>query len=816
MLGLTTAQAQEQMRLGNSNISVDNTAKTTKQIVRENLLTYFNLIFLVLAILVIIAGSFKSLTFLPVVIANTLIGIVQQVRAKKVLDELAVLNQPTASVFRDGELRTLPTTSLVKGDVIHLKEGRQIPADAVVLEGEVAVNEALLTGEADEIEKHPDSGLMSGSFVVNGECTALLTAVGYDSYINQLSLKAKQMKAGEQSEMVRSINRFVLMAGIAIIPVGIALFVQGMRTGYGFSESVVRMVAAVIGMIPEGLYLLVSITLVLSAVRLARNKVMLHDMKSTETLARVDTLCVDKTGTITENRMEVVDVVLPVRAGDVSPPAEISGQTTRIMTSYLSALPDDNATMQALRVRFASQGHKTPLDKMPFSSRRKYSAVSFEEGTFVLGAPDILLKDTYDQYREQIDSYATQGLRVLTLAEVSRGGRSVPASELKTLDGVTVTPLLFVLLQNPLRAGASETFSYFDQQGVEVRVISGDNPVTVSEVALRAGIKGAEHYVDASVLAQMDPPEQQKTIAETIVFGRVTPEMKQTIIKTLKSQGRTVAMTGDGVNDILAMKDADCSIAMAAGSDAAVQAAQVVLLDSDFSRMPAIVAEGRRDINNVERSATLFLVKNIFSLLLSVFTIVSVRVYPLQPTQISLISLFNIGAPAFLLALEGNPKRIAGHFMTRVLTKAMPAAITDFIAIAALVVFGEVFLVPADEISVASTYLLAIVGFMILVKISQPMNRYRAAVLVICVVGIISFSFLLSDLYAISMVSYRCGLLFVVFAIATEPMMRYLGRLFALIGDRLTGDYVKRERPERARPKRVVRNGMYAGRIEER
>ena len=814
MLGLTTAQAQEQMRLGNSNISVDNTAKTTKQIVLGNVLTYFNLIFLVLAVLVIIAGSFKSLTFLPVVIANTLIGIVQQLRAKKVLDELAVLNQPTASVYRDGELKTLPTTSLVKGDVIHLREGRQIPADAVVLDGEVAVNEALLTGEADEIEKRQDAQLMSGSFVVNGECTAELTAVGLNSYINQLSMKAKQMKAGEQSEMVRSINRFVLMAGIAIIPVGIALFIQGTRAGYGFSDSIVRMVAAVIGMIPEGLYLLVSITLVLSAVRLARNKVMLHDMKSTETLARVDTLCVDKTGTITENRMEVVDVVAPVFPGSTAP-AEISGQITRIMTSYLSALPDDNATMQALRIRFEGQGHKTPTDKMPFSSKRKYSAVSFEEGTFVLGAPDILLRADYDTYREQIDSYATQGLRVLTLAQATQGGRAVPATELKSLDGVTVTPMLFVLLQNPLRAGAEETFTYFDKQGVEIRVISGDNPVTVSEVALRSGIKGAENYIDASVLAQMDPPEQRNKIAETIVFGRVTPEMKQTIIRTLKDLGRTVAMTGDGVNDILAMKDADCSIAMAAGSDAAVQAAQVVLLDSDFSRMPAIVAEGRRDINNVERSATLFLVKNIFSLLLSIFTIVSVRVYPLQPTQISLISLFNIGAPAFLLALEGNPKRIAGHFMTRVLTKAMPAALTDFVAIAAMVVFGEVFLVPADEISVASTYLLAIVGFMILVKISLPMNRYRMAVLVICVVGIISFSFLLSDLYAISMVSHRCVMLFVVFAIATEPMMRYLGMLFAAIGDRLTGDYIKKDKKERTRPKRVVRNGMYAGRIEE-
>ncbi|MBR0163445.1 MAG: HAD-IC family P-type ATPase [Lachnospiraceae bacterium] len=782
MTGLTTAQAQENMRLGYANISVDNTARTTAQIIRDNVLTYFNGIFLILAILLIVAGSFRSLTFLPVVIANTLIGIIQQLRAKKTLDRLAVLNQPTCIAYRDGQQVTLPTNALVLHDVIVLKEGSQIPADAQVIDGEVAVNEALLTGEADEIEKKQGAQLMSGSFVVNGACTAQLTHVGADSYINRLSMKAKEMKSHEQSEMVKSINRFVIMAGIAIIPIGCALFFQSITRGFSFSESVVSMVAAVIGMIPEGLYLLVSITLVLSAVRLARNQVMLHDMKSTETLARVDTLCVDKTGTITENRMVLTDVIVPEGTEENAQ----KNLASSVLPGYLAALPDDNATMRALREHFANGVRTRATDKLPFSSKRKYSAVSFEGACFVMGAPEILLRAQYETYRAQIERHAASGLRVIALCGVQKKEGGVPkASEVTGPELFSLTPVVFLTLQNPLRQGAEETFRYFEKQGVEIRVISGDNPVTVSEVALRAGIPGAERYVDTSLL--QDEAAVRQAVEDNIVFGRVTPEMKQIIIKTLQAQGRTVAMTGDGVNDILAMKDADCSIAMAAGSDAAVQAAQVVLLDSDFSRMPHIVAEGRRDINNVERSATLFLVKNLFSLLLSVYTIISVRTYPLQPTQISLISMFNIGAPAFFLAMEPNHRRITGHFMMRVLLKAMPAALTDFAAIAAMVVFGEVFLVPRDEIGVASTYLLAIVGFMILIRISRPLNRYRVIVIAGCLVGIMLFSYVLSDLYAVSMISKRCMMLFVVFAIATEPMMRYLTLAFGKLEGVLTG-----------------------------
>lgn len=827
--GLTTAQAQEATRLGLSNIGVDNTAKTTGQIIRENVLSYFNLIFTVLAVLVIAAGSYKNLTFLVVVVANTVIGIAQQLRAKKILDNLKVMNQPACPTYRDGQVRSLPTTMLVPNDVIVLHEGTQIPADAVVINGEISVNESLLTGEADEIEKKEGMNLMSGSFVVNGECEARLTRVGLNSYINQISMKAKQMEGGEQSEMVRSINRFVIMAGIAILPIGIILYYQAYKAGYSFSQSVPGVVAAVIGMIPEGLYLLVSVTLLLSAVRLAMSKVMLHDMKSTETLARVDVLCVDKTGTITENRMEVTGVVAPqtgvvqanVSQGNkfdpetgkpilpeqlpadesrgMAPPAQTVADRNAmeyaeaVMSSYLAALPDDNATMRALREYFPIHNKKRPLDKLAFSSKRKYSAVTFDDGTYLLGAPDILLGNRYDTYREQIESHAREGLRVIVLGRAQAGrtggwqtssmqaepmqASTVQASALQTIDAsFFVEPIVFILLHNPLRTGAKETFEYFGKQGVEIRVISGDNPVTVSEVAMRAGIPHADQYIDTSKLHSRE--EVRAAVQHTIVFGRVTPEMKQEIINTLKDEGHTVAMTGDGVNDILAMKDADCSIAMAAGSDAAVQAAQVVLLDSDFSKMPGIVAEGRRDINNIERSATLFLVKNIFSFLLSVYTILRVGKYPLEPTQISLVSMFNIGLPAFLLAMEPNNRRISGHFMRKVLMKSMPAALTDFVIIAAMVAFGTTFGVVHEDISVASTYLLAIVGFMILFRISAPMNKFRVIVMVSCVIGLGIFSFAFSDLYAVSMISEKCFMLFVVFAIVTEPFMRYLTLLF--------------------------------------
>ncbi|WP_242838216.1 HAD-IC family P-type ATPase [Butyrivibrio proteoclasticus] len=792
-VGLTTARAKELYKEGYGNVQIDNTAKTTADIIKENVFTYFNLIFLIMTILLVAAGAYKSLTFLPVIICNSLIGIAQELKAKKVLDKLSVLNQSSARVIRDGSEDTVSIDRLVLGDVVLLTAGSQICADAVVIDGEVSVNEALLTGEADEIIKGRDCELKSGSFVVSGRCLARLSRVGVESYISQLMLKAKKMPSAEQSEMVRSINRIVIAAGAVIIPIGIALFVQSIVIqGNSFAETVPSVVAALIGMIPEGLYLLLSITLGLSTIRLAQNKVMLHDMRSIESLARVDTICVDKTGTITDNSMLVADIVL-ADSGYTDDYDQLQKMNV-LISDYISCVPDDNITMHALEDFFKCASGRTCLSFNSFNSKYKYSSVQFDDSTYIMGAPEFILDSNYDLYKDAINRFASKGLRVLCFARYLGGAMGTeifdPANEnvsLKapegSLKGAYCEPLAFILLQNPIRENAKETFEFFNKQGVDIKVISGDSPVTVSEVAIQAGIAGADKYVDASLL---DDLEISECATKYTVFGRVSPEQKQIIVRALKKQGRTVAMTGDGVNDILAMKDADCSISMAAGSDAAIQASQVVLMDSDFSKMPRIVAEGRRNINNIQRTATLFLVKNIFSLLLALFSIISVLTYPLQPSQITMVSLVNIGIPGFFLALEPNNKRISGNFLMKVLLKAMPAALTDFFAIAALVVFGNTFGVKPDDISVASTFLLAIVGFIILANISAPLNAYRLRVLLGCVLIMIIGAFLFHDLFSINYVSTECVMLFVLFAIATEPFMRYLTRLFTFIEKKFT------------------------------
>ncbi len=785
-IGLSTEKAKELYASGQGNAQIDNTAKTTKDIVKENVFTYFNLIFLIMAILLIISGAFNSLTFLPVIICNSLIGIAQELKAKKVLDKLNVINQTNVTVIRDEDEDTVSVDKLVLGDVVLLTAGSQICADARVIDGEISVNEALLTGEADEILKAKDDELMSGSFVVSGRCLAELTRVGKDSYISKLMLKAKKMPSSDQSEMVRSINRIVKAAGLAIIPIGIALFVQSFYIqGNSFAETVPSVVAALIGMIPEGLYLLLSITLGLSTIRLAKNNIMLHDMRSIETLARVDTICVDKTGTITDNSMLVADAVVAEDTDD----DEILKGYSILISDYIGCVPDDNITMHALEDFFKYSTNRTCISFHAFSSKYKYSAVQFDDATYVMGAPEFVLGNNYENYSDIIERYASKGLRVLCFAQYYGGADgtmilsedaesvSVPVPE-KELSGAFCKPLVFILLQNPIRENARDTFEYFKKQGVDIKVISGDSPVTVSEVAKNAGIEGADKYVDASTL---DDADFNDAVNNYTVFGRVSPEQKQKIVRALKKDGHTVAMTGDGVNDILAMKDADCSVAMAAGSDAAIQAAQVVLLDSDFSKMPKIVSEGRRNINNIERSATLFLVKNIFSFLLALFSIINVLTYPLQPSQITMVSLVNIGIPGFFLAMEPNNRRIKGHFLVKVLLKAMPAALTDFLAIAALVVFSNTFGVDAEDVSVAATFLLAIVGFIILANISAPVNAYRIRVIVGCIIIMGIGAFVFHDLFSISYVSTKCVMLFVLFAIATEPFMRYLTRIFAVI-----------------------------------
>lgn len=759
--GLTEAQVREHAQAGFSNRAVEPPSQTTKEIVHENVFTYFNLIFAVLAVLLCLAGSFRNLTFLPVIITNTLIGIIQEVRAKKVLDNLNMLNAPHAAVVRDGKVSQAESENLVLDDIVIFKAGNQICADAVVVSGEVQVQEALLTGESDEITKRREDRLMSGSFVVAGECRARLTEVGEDSYISRLTLEAKAMQKGEQSEMIRSLDKLVKLVGIVLIPIGILLFVQSFFFNHeSYRDSITAMVAAVIGMIPEGLYLLASVALAVSSMRLARKKVLLHDMKSIETLARVDVLCVDKTGTITENTMRVKKMI-PTEEYDEKEQPPLN----KLLGDFVRVQSADNSTMEALKEYFTEHTGMKAEKVIPFTSASKYSGAVFEEKAYVMGAPEFVLREDFDGYREEIQKYAGRGYRVLVFGSYEG-----------TPDGKALTekmrPLAYVLLANPVRKEAPETFAYFAEQGVEVKVISGDNPLTVSEIAKEAGVKNAEEYIDAATLRT--DSDIENAIAKHTVFGRVTPAQKRQFVQALKKQGRTVAMTGDGVNDVLALKDADCSVAMASGSDAAVQASQVVLLESNFACMPSVVLEGRRVVNNIQRSASLFLVKNIFSFLLSLFAVVFMINYPLEPSQVSLISMFTIGVPAFFLALQPNKEMIQGHFLTNVFLKALPAGLTDVIAVGALVVFGQTFHVDAVDISTAATMLLAIVGFMILYKICQPFNIVRIVVWIGCITGLIGCSLFLPELFAITGMSTECIMLFVVFSIATEPVLRYL------------------------------------------
>ncbi|MBR1899953.1 MAG: HAD-IC family P-type ATPase, partial [Lachnospiraceae bacterium] len=698
-----------------------------------------------------------------------------------------------------------------------------------------------------------------------------------ESYSSKLTIEAKKRTKEEQSEMIRSLDRLVKIVGIVIIPIAVILFWQQYKiAGQPLRSSVTATVAAILGMIPEGLYLLASVAMAVSAMRLAMTRVLIHNMKSIETLARADVLCVDKTGTITENNMtvkEVIPIRVPLTA--FSSPARITDQAGQaadtaaaggmqagnpalsrtqaaentadpgqgdqadagsavntgfrdqpqsayesqtsarggfgpevypgfgpaaaedaqdgeeIVDSYAmedtaaleltigdfaASMGNDNITMKAIKTRFTKQTGRRPERIFPFSPMYKYSAAVFGRNQYVLGAPEFILRSDYPIYAQQIEKYTMVGYRVLVFAlyQGELTGEALTAG---------VLPMGLILLTNPVRQGAAEPFRYFERQGVTVKVISGDNPMTVSEVAMEAGIPGAEHYVDASAL---DEEDMQAAVKEYTVFGRVTPQQKRQLINALTKNGHTVAMTGDGVNDVLALKDADCSIAMASGSDAAAHAAQMVLLESDFSKMPAVVSEGRRVVNNIERTASLFLVKNIFSLLLSVFSIIFMLNYPLEPSQISLIGMFTIGIPAFVMSLETNTGQIRGHFLSNVFFRSLPAGLTDFIIISALVIFCREFRVSGTDLSTSATVLLAIVGIMILYRIASPMTRLHWILWISMICGLLICMVFMNQIFAIHALSRKSGMLLVIFAIVTEPLLRYLSlvirKIWQLVG----------------------------------
>ena len=751
--GLTHEEVEEKIKQGKSNKVKIKTNESILKILRKNIFTYFNFIFLILTILLITSHSYRNLTFLGIIITNILIGIIQQIRSKITLDKLSLLDKNKYIVIRDGKEEEIDSDNLVEGDFIILEAGKQIPADAEVVSGKIYVNESLLTGEQNEIEKSINSNLMSGSFVISGRAVVKLTNVGDESFSAKIMKESKKIKE-TKSEMILAIDNIVKFAGIIIIPIGILLFIGSYGVnGCSYEESVNSMVSALLGMIPEGLYLLTTVALALSSMRLAQNKILLHDMKSIESLARVDVLCVDKTGTITNNTMKVLDIFDKNGNSLIDKKEDL-----KILAKYINTIEDKNITIDAIKEQLygISIEKLSNIEKENFNSKNKFSFIKIDENvTYKLGAPEILLNK---EYEELVNKRTKNGERLIAFVEVKND---------------ETIPILFISLKNEIRKNAKEIFEFFDNRNVQIRVISGDNPITVSSIAKQAGIKGYEKYIDCRELKNY--ADIQKAVKKYIVFGRVNPEQKRQIIKALKEQGLKVAMTGDGVNDILAMKEADCSIAIGSGSDAARGTAQVVLLDSDFGKMRNIVYEGRKNINNITRSASLFTYKNIFSLLLSIYSIIFAMQYPLEPNQVSLGSAFTIGIPAFLLTFEENQKKQQnGNFMRKVFTNSLPAAITSFLAIVAMVKFSDLFNVGVKEITTACSYLFFTGGFLILYKIIRPLNKYRTSVMFLCILGIILTINIMPNFFAIKEISERSAILVTLFAIAEFSVIRWV------------------------------------------
>ena len=767
MTGLTDEQVNERIEQGKVNADENPNTRTYKQIVRENTLTFFNFLNLVLLVLVLLVGSYKNAFFVCIIIINTLIGIAQEIRAKKTIDKLAILTAKKSIVIREGKKWTVPTEELVLDDLVCLKTGDQVPADAKVLEGSVEVNESLLTGESDNLPKNVGDELFSGSFVTAGEACCQIIHVGKDNYAAQITSEAKEFKR-HNSELKNSLNAILKVISIIIVPLGALLFYkQYYIVGNTFKASVVSMVAGVLGMIPEGLVLLTSVALTLGALVLANKKTLVQELYCIETLARVDTLCLDKTGTITEGTMCVGRVepwsesllrnltedkeepdeggmlqdqeIQPENAETQNPDtgsqteadqAENTDETATLqdiheiedmMGNLMYVLKDQNATIDALRKRFPTKTSMTPKHIIPFSSDRKYSGAVFEDrGTYLMGAAQFLFPEGREEILDVCQKYAQEGLRVLTLAHSSQmaEGTELPAD---------LEPVALLLLTDVIREEAPDTLKFFDSQEVDLKVISGDDPVTVSAIAKRAGLKNAESYVDATTLETEEDLEE--AVSKYSVFGRVTPQQKKEMVQALQKQGHTVAMTGDGVNDVLALKEADCSIAMAQGSDAAKNIANVVLLDSNFASMPHIVNQGRRVVNNIRTAASMFLIKTMFSVMLSLLTIFFGNTYPFEPIQMSLISACAVGIPTFLLAQENNYDKIDHTFLRHVFLNAFPAAITiSSCVFAIMLVCQNVY----HSNAMLSTACVLVTGwnYMAALKtVYAPLNTYRKVII---------------------------------------------------------------------------------------
>ena len=762
--GLSTGEVEQRIAAGKINRNMELKTKSVRELIIENLCTLFNLINVVLAVLVLLTGSFKNLTFLFVVFLNTAIGVIQSMRSKRMVDKLTLLTSKKAIAVRDGAEVELDLDQIVLDDIIRLGRGDQIPADAVVVSGEALVNESLLTGESDLIKKKPGSELMSGSFIDSGLLRARVIHVGADNYVAKINNEAKYVKK-VNSEIMNALNAIVRFASIIMIPLGLALFassVSGLWDAAGtpgdsalswcFSEllagrvpssALLSTVGALLGMIPQGLVLLTSSVLAIATVRLARRKVLAQQLYCIETLARVDVLCLDKTGTITSGRMEVEGTYpLPVEgvslgagSDEAAVPVDSTVLDFALANVARATSADANETCQALLNYYADRPVEVsePLSVIPFSSSKKWSGASFAQGSYVMGAAQCVFSQVENRVAELADT-----CRVLVVARVdgfTPDGDMVGEAE----------PVGFVTIRDEIRTSAAETIGYFNEQGVTLNVISGDDPRTVSSIARVVGVPGADAYVDATTLDT--PAKLDAAVDRYHVFGRVTPQQKRELVQALKRREHTVAMTGDGVNDVLALKEADCSVAMAAGSDAARNVAEIVLVDNDFASMPAVVAEGRRSINNLQRSASLFLTKTLFSMGLAALCI-ALPPYPFEPIQMTLINFFCIGAPGFVLGLEPNNARVKGAFLTNVLKRALPASIAVILAAALDIFVARVFGFSQLTLSTMCLLTSCAASVSLIWRISQPLTPLRVVLFVFVVagilVGVIGFPELLS------------------------------------------------------------------------
>lgn len=722
--GLTSDEAAERVKNGLSNGDMDIKTKSVKRIFFDNIFTFFNLINTALAVLVLITGSFKNVLFMGIIISNIAIGIFQELRSKRVIDRLSIISAPKARLLRDGKEITLPVSEVVVDDIMLLSTGNQICADAVVAEGECEANESLVTGESDAISKKPGDKLISGSFVVSGSVKAQATHVGANSTSGKITSGAKYIKK-RSSEMMKAIDTIIRIVAFCIIPFGIVLFLKAfLLIKLSFEEGVVSTVAALIALIPEGLVLLTSIALAISSIRLARRQTLCQDLYCVEALARVDVLCLDKTGTITEGSQIVTEIV----------PLDKKFNVNMALSAFAAAFEDKNPTLSAIAEKFSEKPDVKPKRTIAFSSARKWSAAEFDGlGTIAVGAPSFVLGSAYESIREKCERFTENGFRTLVVAGSDKplGDNALPSD---------ITARALVVMSDKLRDSAPEVFRYFKEQGVALKVISGDDPRTVSTIAIRAGLDNAENYVDMTGISEDELPT---LVEKCSIFGRVTPDMKLSIIKALKANGHKTAMAGDGVNDVPALREADCSVTVQAGSDAARAVSQIVLMNNDFASMPLVVQEGRRCINNIQRSAALFLTKTIFAFLLAVAFLFLPYEYPFKPIQMTLVSALTIGAPSFLLALEPNRSIVRGSFLKNVLWKAAPGGISAALGIGLIMVTRAVFDFPADEASTMSLLLMGAAFFGALFGICLPFNKTRAVMFtalaaVFCLVPIIS------------------------------------------------------------------------------